>query len=183
MSTNTHSALVNVASLYERVGLAAGMRIADLGCGVTGHYIIPAARIVGDSGRAYAVDLQQSALDATESRAKLSGVSNIATIWSDIEHVGATGIPAGSLDVALIASTLHIVKDRTSVLQEAARLVRSGGTILVVEWRTDGTVFRGAVQTRIGPDELREAAAAAQLTEQSFFGVGQFHYGMTFTKA
>src|SRR3989338_1625028 len=94
--------LLDPNALLNRVGLRAGMRVADLGCGVTGHYIIPAARIVGGEGRAYAVDIQKPVLAAVESRAKLEGLSNIEYVWSDIERVGATRIDPGTLDVVLI---------------------------------------------------------------------------------
>ena len=39
--------LLNPHTLLERVGLRASMHVADLGCGVTGHFIVPAARVVG----------------------------------------------------------------------------------------------------------------------------------------
>ncbi|MBI4433397.1 hypothetical protein HY632_01360, partial [Candidatus Uhrbacteria bacterium] len=50
--------LLDARALLARVALGPGMHVADLGCGATGHYIIPAARIVGADGMAYAVDIQ-----------------------------------------------------------------------------------------------------------------------------
>ena len=80
--------LLNPHTLLERVGLRASMHVADLGCGVTGHFIVPAARVGGAEGKAYAVDIQKSALAATESRAKLDGITNITSVWADIERLG-----------------------------------------------------------------------------------------------
>ncbi len=42
-----------------RLGLTDGMLVADFGTG-SGHYAIEASRIVGNSGRVYAIDIQQA---------------------------------------------------------------------------------------------------------------------------
>lgn len=174
--------LINPHTLLERVGLRAGMHAADLGCGVTGHFIVPAARVVGSEGKAYAVDIQKSALAATESRAKLDGITNITSVWADIERLGATRIPAGSLDVAMIVNTLFLARDRNQMMAEAARLTKSGGTVLVVEWKTDATAVGPPAAQRIGKDVARAAAKAAGLTERAEFEAGPYHYGLLFSK-
>lgn len=174
--------LLNPNALLERVGLRAGMHVADLGCGATGHYIVPAACIVGAEGRAYAVDIQKSALAATESRAKLDGVTNITSVWSDIERLGATRIPAGTLDIAMIVNTLHLTTDHNQAVAEAARLTKSGGTVLIIEWKTDATAIGPPAVKRIGKEIIRAAAKTAGLAEREEFEAGPYHYGLAFTK-
>ena len=175
--------LINPNALLSRVGLRAGMYVADLGCGATGHYIIPAARIVGGEGKAYAVDIQKSALAATEGRAKIDGITNITSVWSNIERLGATRIPPASLDVTMIVNTLHLTTDRNQAMAEAARLTKPGGTVLVVEWKTDATAVGPPAGKRIGGEVIRAAAKAAGLTERAAFEAGPYHNGLTFTKA
>lgn len=174
--------LLNPVALLERIGVRAGMHVADLGCGVTGHYVIPAARMVGASGKSYAVDVQQSVLRAVESRAKIEGITNMTTVWSDVERVGATAIPAGTLDVVLIVNTLFLTKDRPAVMREAARLLKSGGLAVTVEWKTEATAVGPAAAQRIGKDIIRSAAQAAGFTEREAFAAGPYHDGLTFTK-
>jgi ubiquinone/menaquinone biosynthesis C-methylase UbiE len=181
--SETTGELVNAAALLARTGLAATMHVADLGCGVTGHYIIPAARIVGSDGRAYAVDIQKSALAATESRAKLEGVSNIEYLWSDIERVGAAKIPDGSIDVVLVVNTLHFLKDRVAAFREAVRLVKSGGKIVVADWLTSSTALGPDPAQRVSEQQVRDDAAQVELAEQETFAPGPYHYGFIFTKA
>lgn len=175
--------LLNPVALLERVDCRAGMHVADLGCGVTGHFVIPAARIVGATGKAYAVDVQPSVLRAVESRATLEGLTNIEAIWSDIERVGATAISAGTLDVVLIVNTLFLTEDRPSVLREAARLLKSGGVVVIVEWTTEATAVGPAAAQRIGKDVVRSAAKATGLTEREEFSAGPYHYGVIFVKS
>ena len=174
--------LLDPVALLSRIGVRPGMHVADLGCGVTGHLIIPAARMVGKDGRAYAVDVQQSVLRAVESRAVSDGLGNVTTVWSDVERVGATRIPAATLDVVLVVNTLFLTPKRESVLREAARLLKSGGLVLVVEWKPIATAVGPALAQRISADTVRIAARSAGLTEREEFDAGQFHYGLVFAK-
>ena len=41
-----------------QMGLSEGMKVGDLGSG-SGHYALSVARIVGEHGRVYAVDVQE----------------------------------------------------------------------------------------------------------------------------
>lgn len=176
------TALFDPMALLDRADVRAGMYVADFGCGVTGHEIIPAARRVGAEGKAYAVDIQKSALAAVESRAKMEGITNLDYVWSNIERVGATRIPPESLDCVLIVNTLYLTKDRANAFREAARLTKSGGFIIVVEWKTEATGVGPAAAQRMGKDAVRSAAKAAGLSEREEFDAGVYHYGFIFTK-
>jgi ubiquinone/menaquinone biosynthesis C-methylase UbiE len=174
--------LLDPVALLERVGVRAGMHVADLGCGVTGHYVIPAARMVGSEGRSYAVDIQKSVLAAVEGRAKLERLANVEYVWSDVERVGATRIDPETLDVVLVINTLYLTKERANVMREAMRLAKPGGTIVVIEWKTNATAVGPAVAQRIGDSVVRAAATAAGCTEREAFEAGPYHYGLVFVK-
>ena len=45
----------------RKIGIKIGQTVLDFGCRV-GHYTIPAAEIVGNSGIVYAIDSEQQAL-------------------------------------------------------------------------------------------------------------------------
>ncbi len=49
-------------------GAKKGLVILDFGCG-SGTYTIPAAKLVGATGRVYAVDINSTALDRLERKA------------------------------------------------------------------------------------------------------------------
>lgn len=174
--------LFDPMTLLERADVRAGMHVADFGCGVTGHEIIPIARRVETGGKAYAVDIQKSALAAVESRAKMEGITNLEYVWSDIERVGATRIPPESLDRVFIVNTLYLTKDRANVFREAARLTKPGGNIVVVEWKPEATGVGPAAAQRMGKEAVQVAAKSAGLTEREAFEAGKYHYGFIFTK-
>ena len=52
-----------------------GMTVMDVGCGM-GFFSIAMAKMVGDSGRVIAVDLQQKMLDVLRQRATKAGVAD-----------------------------------------------------------------------------------------------------------
>lgn len=180
--TSAGGALLDAIALLDAAGVAAGMVVADLGCGVTGHITVPAAQRVGTDGKVYAVDIQQSALAATESKAKMASIANVTFLWADLERPDGTAIPAASLDVALLVSTLHVTKDPTAVLREAARITNPSGRVLVVEWKPTATPVGPSPAQRLTPDAIRRHARTAGLTEQRMFAAGKYHYGLVFTK-
>jgi ubiquinone/menaquinone biosynthesis C-methylase UbiE len=107
-------------------GLGPGQVVLDFGCGI-GSYTIPAARIVGDEGLVYALDIHPLALRAVERRAQEANLSNIRTILSS----GDTGLADGSVDVVLLYDVLHAVPEQEALLEELCRVLKPGGVLLV----------------------------------------------------
>jgi len=174
--------LLNPYFILEQINLGAGMKIADLGCGTAGHFVIPAAKIVGGKGKIFAVDLLKSVLEAVKSRAKLEGVANIESVWSNLEIYGATKIESESLDFSLLANTLWQVKKREEVFREAVRLIKKGGKIVVIEWGLGEAPLGPPPERRVSKDGVRELANKYGLTESKEFKAGPYHYGLIFVK-
>ncbi|MBU1146170.1 class I SAM-dependent methyltransferase [Patescibacteria group bacterium] len=174
--------LLDPYSIFEQVGLGAGEKMADLGCGAAGHFVLPAAKIVGEQGTVYAVDLLKSVLEAVKSRAKLEGVGNVKTVWSNLEIYGATEIKEESLDMVLLANTLFQIPKREEVLREAVRLAKKGGKIVVVEWGLAAAPLGPSLDRRLSKDVVRQMAAQNGLTEVKEFKAGPYHYGLVFSK-
>ncbi len=176
--------LVDAMHFLEReVKLRQGMRVIELGCGSSGHFIFPAAHLVGNEGAVYAVDILPMVISALKSRSKLEGVTNVHTIHADIEHPsGLSRVATGSMDVVLVCNILFQVKERAKVMHEAARLAKDGGVIAVIEWKTAGAAFgpRGAL--RLDLETVEAYATAAGLKRRHSFDAGPYHYGCTFSK-
>jgi SAM-dependent methyltransferase len=98
--------------------------VADLGCG-TGA---TAAALAPFVHRVIAVDGSSEMLDAARSR--LTGVENVALHRGTLEEVP---LPGAVADAAVLSLVLHHVADPPRVLREAARLLRPGGRLLVVD--------------------------------------------------
>ncbi len=106
-----------------------GMSTADIGCG-RGMFSLAMAKIVGDSGCVYSVDLQQEMLSALRRRAEKAGLSGrIRLIHADPDN---TGVP-GPVDFVLAFWMVHEVKDKRKFFEQIAAVLKPGGRFLIVE--------------------------------------------------
>src|ERR1700759_5085715 len=88
----------------------AGMQVADFGAG-SGHYIGPLAQAVGESGKVYAIEVQQDLLKRIHNEAAVRGHKNVKIIWADLEKPKASKIADQTLDLVLVSNLLFQVED------------------------------------------------------------------------
>ena len=176
------NSLLDPYYILEEIGLGAGMRIADFGCGAAGHFVIPAGKIIGKNGVSYAVDLLKPVLSAVKSRAKFEGIDNVEAVWSNLEIYGATKIKEGSLDFVLLANTLFQIKKNEEMFKEAIRLVKNNGKIAIVEWKLIVSPLGPPAEKRLSKDFVRGLAKKYGLEEVKEFKAGPYHYGLVFEK-
>jgi len=69
-------------NILAEVGIKQGYTILDYGCG-SGSYTIPAARLVGESGKIYALDIHPLAVRRVQKIVVKKKLANIITILSD----------------------------------------------------------------------------------------------------
>ena len=176
------NALIDINLILEKAQISANTKVADLGCGASGHFIFPAANLVGKQGKIYAVDILKTVLETNNRRIKQENLTNIQTVWSDIEIFGATKIEAGSLDAAVLMNTLYQSHKRAEIMREAIRMIKKNGKLIVVEWKNIASPFGPPVEERVKADLLKSAAKKLGLELEEEFGAGQYHYGMVFVK-
>jgi ubiquinone/menaquinone biosynthesis C-methylase UbiE len=176
------SELINADFILAQGGIRQGMKVADLGCGTTGHFVFPAAELVGKDGKVYAVDIQKGVLAAIESRQRLENLNNIEIVWSDIEMPGATKIPEASLDMVLLINNLFVAKEKDKLVKEIMRLMAPSGKVVVVDWKTTQAPFGPPVQDRVSAEEAKKIFTAHALVLDKEFEAGKYHYGLVFNK-
>ena len=181
MPVGASDRFINPDGILKMIGLKAGMQAAHFGCG-NGYFTFSAARILGEMGRIWAIDVQKGILDQIKKEARLENLPNVQTVWSDLEIVGATNIANQSLDIIFMINVLFQIKAKRSFFEEAKRLLKSGGSILVVDWRAEKTRFGPILEARVSLDELREVARDTGFAEKSTFEAGKYHYGALFVK-
>jgi ubiquinone/menaquinone biosynthesis C-methylase UbiE len=97
------------------VGIEQNHSVIDFGCG-KGNYTIPAARVVGERGRVYAVDKNKESLDELMQRSEKIGLKNIERI--DVSESIKVPLQEKSVDVVLLYDVIHLVGDRRKLLTE-----------------------------------------------------------------
>lgn len=137
--------------------------VGDLGCG-TGQVSESLAPFVG---RVIAVDDSEAMLSAA--RARLGGLANVEVRAGSLERLP---LEDGALDVALIFLVLHHVVEPPRALAEAARVLRPGGRLLVVDMTPhDRAEYRqqmGHVWQGFPPEQLAGWLEAAGLAEPRY---------------
>lgn len=114
--------------------VGAGDRVADIGCGI-GFFSLGLARLVGESGRVYAMDLQEKMLAGVERRAQKAGLAGrIETRKVEAGDLVASDLK-GNLDMVLAFWMLHEVPDQAAFLGQVRALLKPGGLFLLAEPR------------------------------------------------
>jgi len=168
--------------VFKKIGLAEGMQVGDFGCGNLAYYAFGAAKIVGQAGLVYAVDILKNVLSAVENRARQDGIDNLKTVWSNLELVGATNIPASSLDAIFIHNVLFQSDEHAGFLKETARLLKSGGKLIIIDWKKTGAPFGPPIKDRPDPETVKNLTAATGFKLLEEFEAGPYHWGMLFNK-
>ena len=149
-----------------------GMIIADLGCG-PGFFTIPIAQITGEKGLVYAVDSNQTMLNALKENIAKSDVNpnTIKIVNSDVCH---TGISGESVDFVLFANFLHEVEDKKAFFQEVKRISKPSTYIVDVDWKKTKSEYGPPLKDRLLEDE-----AKGVLEENGFCVIKQIDLGPT----
>lgn len=167
----------NIAQL----GLREGELIADFGSG-SGAYTIAAAKALRGSGRVYAVEVQKDLLTRLRNTAKEEHVGNVEYIWGNLEKLGGTKLRDGSCDLVIVSNLLFQTPEKTTVIQEAKRVLHQGGRLLVVDWTGS---FNSLGPTK---DQVFDEHAARDLIDPMGFtferviNAGNYHYGLVYRK-
>jgi ubiquinone/menaquinone biosynthesis C-methylase UbiE len=174
---------VNPAKVIENLDLEPAMTVADFGCG-SGHYTIEAAKKVGKTGKVYAIDIQQEMLSFVRSQAKLMGLTNIETVWADLETVKATNLRENSVDLVIISNILFQAENKKQIIQEAFRILKSGGRTAIVEWDIENQIasFGPQMEKRITSQNVKDLFAESGFMFEKEFNPGEHHYGLIFKK-
>lgn len=155
------------------LNISFGETIADIGAG-TGYFSVPMAERTGKQGRVVAVDAQEEMFDWIRRKMQSAGISNIQLVHADAE---ATSLPGASCDVVFMANVWHEFPDREAVLQEAARLLKPGGRLAILDWRPDVERIAGPpIHHRISVEDCTREMENAGFRPQAMGHVGQFSW-------
>ena len=110
------------------IGIESDKSILDFGCGV-GNYTIPAAAVVGERGKVYAVDKNKQSLDELMQRAEKIGLKNIERI--DVSEEVKVPLQDESVGVVLLYDVIHQVNNRKELLAEMCRVSKPNALLSV----------------------------------------------------
>lgn len=120
------------AEVVAALGLSPGDAVADIGAG-TGYFLERLSEAVGSTGTVFVVEVEPSLVAHLRDRADKARAANVVPVLASADE---PRLPAGSIDVALFLDAYHHVDGRLGYLAKLGRALRSGGRIVVVEWKT-----------------------------------------------
>ncbi|APB00229.1 arsenite methyltransferase [Nocardia seriolae] len=109
--------------------LRAGETVLDLGSG-GGIDVLLSARRVGESGKAFGVDMTDEMLELARANAAEAGVVNVEFLQGAIE---AIPLPDNSIDVVISNCVINLSTDKPAVFAEMARVLVPGGRIGIAD--------------------------------------------------
>jgi len=115
--------------ILREFGIKSGQKILDFGCG-TGVYSLIASRIVGNTGKIYALDNDEDPLEELSNKIKTQNIKNIEIIKTSKKI--SIPLKSNSLDLALMYDVYHLLdkNDRIKLLDEMYRVLKSNYGIL-----------------------------------------------------
>jgi ubiquinone/menaquinone biosynthesis C-methylase UbiE len=126
------------AAYLDLVGVAAGSRVLEVGCG-SGAVTRAAARLVGPTGQVVGVDPSPGLLTVAAELARQEGVA--AQVELRVGQAQALPFPDQTFDVVLAVTTLAHLPDAEQAIPELVRVARPGGRVGVFDLDGDGVIL------------------------------------------
>ena len=167
-----------VEPFLDKVGVGHGMIVADIGSG-DGYFTLPIARVLRGSGTVFALDTSAERLEALGDR--LSRESLTGWVVPVLSTEESLALPEGSVDLAVMVNVLHATSKPVALLKEVVRVLRSQGTLVVVDWAPlddDGLLpeLGPAARARLPLHRAREIASEAGLGHVEELDLYKLHY-------
>lgn len=108
-------------------GIRENMTVVDYGCG-PGRYTIRFSKLVGGSGRVYAVDVQRLAIDTVKRKMAAQDLHNILPI---LAQGYGTGIPDHIADAVCAIDIFFGVREPSTFLREIHRITKPEGFLII----------------------------------------------------
>lgn len=116
-------------AVIHSLSIRPGSSVADLGAG-GGYFTFRLADAVGPAGKVYAVDVDKNSLDYIARRAREQGYTNVEVILAQYDD---PLLPADGVDLIFTCNTYHHLENRTDYFASAARYLRPGGRVAVID--------------------------------------------------
>jgi SAM-dependent methyltransferase len=167
--------LFNIDAVLDGLDIDARIEeAAEVGCGY-GTFTLPVARRI--KGVLHTFDIEKNMVDMTRARAAAAGITNIQVGVRDVVAEGF-GPAVRAVDAVLLFNILH-AEAPLDLLRAAAGILRPGGRILAIHWRSDVATPRGPdLSIRPRPEQIAAWAQALGLIATPSRLLPPWHFGI-----
>lgn len=174
--------LIDKELFFAALPLDAVRRALDLGCG-TGRYTLALAECLPPGSTVHGVDLWEQGVRELLRAAGEGGLRNVTAHAGDLARLES--IPAARIDLVLLATVVHDLAERgeaAAALEEAARILRPGGWLAVVEFKKIPTEQGPPVAIRLSPGDLAALVTPSGFAEPTVVDLGPSAYLALFVR-
>lgn len=118
------------ARLAALVGPKPGSAIADVGAG-SGFMVEEFAKLVGEKGKVYAVDINPKMMEHVAQRAKQQNTPQVQTM---VTREDSVDLPVASVNMVFVCDTYHHFEYPQKSLAGIRNALRKGGELVVVDF-------------------------------------------------
>lgn len=159
----------------KQFGLRENMIVADLGAG-TGFYSIAAARMI-PNGKVYSIEIQKDYINTIRNKAAELNLDNLECLLGNLEEKGGSKLGNEVVDAVIISNVLFQVENKNRLAEEAKRILKKNGMLLLIDWEKD-SAFDVGLSGLLSKEE-----AVALFKEKGFkldreIDAGEHHYGI-----
>ena len=151
--------------VVDALALKAGDAVADIGAG-SGYFSTRFARAVGETGKVFAVDIDEGLIRHLRERASQEKLENMEAVLAKPDD---PKLAARSVDVVFICNVLHHVENRAAYYKKLAAALRPGGRLAVVDFFKRELPVGPGVEMKIAREAMvRELRDAGFRVEEEF---------------
>ena len=115
--------------LVRLLRISTGSHVADIGCN-EGYMTFKLSKVVGESGKVYAVDVDQFKLEKLRNFSKNRKATNIEIIKGDYDN---PKLHSDKLDAVIILDSYHEMDDHDQIVQHVKTSLKVGGRLVICE--------------------------------------------------
>lgn len=161
--------------------LKEGDTVADFGAG-SGFFLGLLSKTVGSSGKVYACEIQKQLVEKIGEFIRLNRFANVYPLWCDLEEANGIKVNSGSLDAGILVNTLFQIEQKEVMVKEIRRVLRSGGSVHVIDWSESFGGLGPKPKDVISKDEAIALFEAEHFILEREYPAGDHHYGFTVKK-
>jgi predicted methyltransferase len=116
--------------VLKALEISSGDWVADVGAG-NGYYVQRMADVVGSTGKVFAEDIADHAIEWLHQRVKAYNLRNVEVVKG---YMGDPSLPADSLKAILVVNTYHHFQQYQPMLQQMFRALKPGGQLVIADY-------------------------------------------------
>jgi len=159
-------------TILSEIGLKPDDTFVDIGCG-EGYFTLAAARVVGEKGIVYGIDIDEDAINRLQQSYKKEDLKNIILIVGDAE---TTVFCNRCADIVFLGIDLHDFRDPSAVLKNARKMLKADGKLVDLDWKKEPAPFGPPVEIRFDEAKATMLIEGAGFKIESVKPEGLHHY-------